>query len=148
VVELGPVGPGQSYLGPSFGETALNSCECSTVVYSLKSACGACQGGSWITYVAHQPLTYWAYIFLVGLTISRTALPPLFTHCELTVMTRGSLVLTENHTPSYVGPVPNGTSVPYWALINVTVRYSSFIFRVVTVAYWLYIPGRGHLESK
>ena len=41
--------PGNSYAGPS-GVDVSNLCKCSTVGYSLMSACGGCQGGKWITY--------------------------------------------------------------------------------------------------
>ncbi|KAI0321650.1 hypothetical protein OF83DRAFT_233079 [Amylostereum chailletii] len=37
------------YAGPS-GDDIGNICSCSTVTYSLMSACGACQGGSWGTW--------------------------------------------------------------------------------------------------
>ncbi|KAH9961981.1 hypothetical protein BC827DRAFT_1383744 [Russula dissimulans] len=39
---------GHSYFGPLYGEST--SCQCNTVVYSLVSACGACQGSTWITW--------------------------------------------------------------------------------------------------
>ena len=40
--------PGWVYFGPS-GIDNANLCECSTVGYSLYSACGACQGQEWVT---------------------------------------------------------------------------------------------------
>ena len=69
-----------------------------------------------------HPLVYWAYIFLAGLTIPPTVRVVLFPHCELIIVTIGSLALTEKHTRSYAYPVPGGTSVPYWARLTVTVR--------------------------
>ena len=45
---IAPVPQGKSYRGPDGGES--DPCECNTVVYSLVSACGACQGASWIQY--------------------------------------------------------------------------------------------------
>jgi hypothetical protein len=41
--------PGWVYFGPS-GIDNANLCECSTVGYSLYSACGACQEQEWVTY--------------------------------------------------------------------------------------------------
>jgi hypothetical protein len=112
-----------SYAGPSYKEAEANPCPCNTVVYSLLSGCGACQGGSWISYVLHQPLAYWDHIFSVGLsTILPAAQALVLPRRELTVVSRGFLVLIEKLTPSYGWPVPNGTSVPFWALIDVTVR--------------------------
>jgi hypothetical protein len=46
---IGPLQPGYSYYGPS-GVDDSNLCKCSTVGYSLLSACGGCQGASWITW--------------------------------------------------------------------------------------------------
>jgi len=39
---------GRMYGGPTAAQS--NLCECNTVVYSLVSACGACQGSSWILW--------------------------------------------------------------------------------------------------
>jgi hypothetical protein len=36
-------------LGGSYPPSNDSSCKCSSVVYSLLSACAACQGGSWIS---------------------------------------------------------------------------------------------------
>ncbi|KAI0275611.1 hypothetical protein BGY98DRAFT_48501 [Russula aff. rugulosa BPL654] len=41
--------PGQNYIGPS-GQDDSNLCKCSTIVYSLISACDACQGSNWISW--------------------------------------------------------------------------------------------------
>jgi hypothetical protein len=41
---LSPLDPGESYFD---GNTTFSSCECTTVGYSLISACGACQGETW-----------------------------------------------------------------------------------------------------
>ncbi|KAJ3783929.1 hypothetical protein GGU10DRAFT_359575 [Lentinula aff. detonsa] len=42
----------EPYSGPSLGAQA-NACQCSSVMYILLSACGACQGGSFITWSAY-----------------------------------------------------------------------------------------------
>lgn len=39
-----------SYVGPTIPSDASNLCKCNTVVYSLMSACGACQGAVWFSY--------------------------------------------------------------------------------------------------
>ena len=49
VFTIDPLPPGYSYIGPS-GADDSDLCKCSTVGYSLISACGGCQGQSWITY--------------------------------------------------------------------------------------------------
>ncbi|KAF9218336.1 hypothetical protein BS17DRAFT_829703 [Gyrodon lividus] len=45
--------PTQEYAAPS--GTYANSCECNTVAYSLVSACAACQGANYITWLAWTP---------------------------------------------------------------------------------------------
>ena len=46
---IGPISPGSYYLGPNgFGGTDL--CLCNSVIYSLMSACVACQGSIWTVY--------------------------------------------------------------------------------------------------
>ncbi|KAH9984241.1 hypothetical protein BJV77DRAFT_202520 [Russula vinacea] len=44
-----PLQPGFSYFGPS-GVDDSNLCKCSTVGYSLLTACGGCQGGAPVTW--------------------------------------------------------------------------------------------------
>jgi hypothetical protein len=44
-----PLRPGYSYTGPS-GIDDSDLCKCSTVGYSLISACAGCQGEDWIRY--------------------------------------------------------------------------------------------------
>jgi len=46
--EIEPLPQGRLYRGPDAGQD--NLCECNTVVYSLISACGACQGSKWILW--------------------------------------------------------------------------------------------------
>jgi hypothetical protein len=51
---LGPLPQGYHYAGPRKGFDDRNLCECSTVGYSLISACGGCQGRIWETYDPHR----------------------------------------------------------------------------------------------
>ncbi|KAJ3775393.1 hypothetical protein FB446DRAFT_407780 [Lentinula raphanica] len=44
----------EHYSGPSTGPQASNQCLCSSVMYILLSACGACQGGTFITWSAYD----------------------------------------------------------------------------------------------
>lgn len=43
--------PGDSYVGPTGSSDASDLCKCNTVVYSLMSACDACQDALWFSYV-------------------------------------------------------------------------------------------------
>jgi len=42
--------PGNSYTGPTGNGDDSDLCKCNTVVYSLMSACDACQGSKWFTW--------------------------------------------------------------------------------------------------
>ena len=44
---IGPLAPNYYYIGPSSSNN--NSCQCSTVAYSLMSACGDCQNRTYET---------------------------------------------------------------------------------------------------
>ncbi|KAI0297411.1 hypothetical protein BC826DRAFT_165735 [Russula brevipes] len=82
--------PGRNYKGPD-GLDNGNLCKCSTVMYSLISACGACQTQSqeWISW------SEYSY------------------NCT-----------TKFPVSSFPKAVPIGTSVPQWALLNITLENS------------------------
>jgi hypothetical protein len=75
-----PLPQGYSYTGPTAGTS--NTCKCSTVAYSLLSACDACQGSTWFKYVPNPPFAFWAYLFLVGMIIRPTARQIILPHRE------------------------------------------------------------------
>jgi hypothetical protein len=55
----------------------------------------------------HQPVAYWDHIFLAGMITLFPAVTPLvLPHSELTVVTRGFLVLIDG-LPSYREPIRN-----------------------------------------
>ncbi|KAI0250842.1 hypothetical protein BJV78DRAFT_1361936 [Lactifluus subvellereus] len=83
-----PLEPGESYSGPS-GDDDGNLCKCSTVAYSLLSACDACQQETWIDWSEYS------------------------TNCTRTM-----------NVSSFPNPVPSGTRVPQWALLDVTLENS------------------------
>ena len=62
--------PGRMYGGPTAAQS--NLCECNTVVYSLVSACAACQGSTWILYAFHfahtriMPIMSYQVVWLVS----------------------------------------------------------------------------------
>jgi hypothetical protein len=73
--------------------------------------------------------------FLAGLIIPKTAQPFTLPHRKLIIVARGFLPLMDTLTPSFPNPVPPGTYVPHWALIDVTVRCSSFRLRGIPTLY-------------
>jgi hypothetical protein len=92
---IGPLPQGYEHAGPDAHENT--TCKCSTVVYSLLSACDACQGSGWFRYVSHPPLAFWAYLIVGGMIIRPIAqLESRLPHRESTVVVRGFLALTEN----------------------------------------------------
>jgi len=78
--------PGYEYQGPTTADTVAGlQCMCTTVAYSLISACDACQGESWINwsnYTANCPTT--------------------------------------ESFSTFPHPVPSGTRIPAWALLDIT----------------------------
>ncbi|KAI0247545.1 hypothetical protein BJV78DRAFT_909637 [Lactifluus subvellereus] len=50
VFTIPPLPPGDSYTGPTGPGDAADLCKCNTVVYSLMSACDACQGAMWLPW--------------------------------------------------------------------------------------------------
>ncbi|KAI0246498.1 hypothetical protein BJV78DRAFT_148240 [Lactifluus subvellereus] len=79
-----PLEPGNSYPGPTGGDDG-DLCKCNTVVYSLLSACDACQQEPWIDWLEYS--------------LNCTNVMPV---------------------PSFPNPIPSGTRVPQWALLDVT----------------------------
>ncbi|KAJ3812314.1 hypothetical protein F5876DRAFT_74964 [Lentinula aff. lateritia] len=59
-----PINTTENYGGPSTGQQD-NPCQCSSVMYILLSACGACQGGTFIAFPENIPsgtrVPRWAY---------------------------------------------------------------------------------------
>ena len=54
---INPLQPGHAYTGPTgatgFYDYDNNMCKCNTVMYSLLSACDACQGIYWFRFDFH-----------------------------------------------------------------------------------------------
>ncbi|KAJ7581076.1 hypothetical protein C8J56DRAFT_256273 [Mycena floridula] len=91
------VPPGNHYLGPNFLEA--DPCKCSTVVYNLMSACGACQGRNWANW------TTWA-LDCTTITIGYPkAIPtavtvPSWAYIDVTVTSTFDPVQAENNLTS------------------------------------------------
>jgi len=71
VFNVAPLGIGNVYLGPSL--TSANTCRCSSVYYSLLSACAHCQGGSYLQWALFQ--TVFAFSLLRVLSDGRYTAP-------------------------------------------------------------------------
>ncbi|KAG1827175.1 uncharacterized protein BJ212DRAFT_1294518 [Suillus subaureus] len=93
--------PGDFYEGPSV--VLANSCECSTVTYSLISACGDCQNATFLNWSG------WSYncsqVFSQVLVSKVVYIPQAY---KIHLVDR------------YPHNIPSGTVVPNWAYLNVT----------------------------
>ena len=123
--------PGNSYTGPTGNGDDNDLCKCNTVVYSLMSACDACQGAKWFG--------------CVRCFASTTLFPGRFAHQLIDVIYRWS---TWSHNCSSTDPattlvpiysfvycfpdmiwwfsryshtIPSGTTVPAWAFLSISV---------------------------
>ncbi|KAF9013969.1 hypothetical protein BDQ17DRAFT_1341829 [Cyathus striatus] len=86
--QVNSIPEGTHYTGPSFEDA--NPCICSSVTYSLVSACGGCQGRNftdWNTWINNCP------------SVTFTTFPK---------------------------PISDGTGVPPWAYLNLTVTNNTF----------------------
>ncbi|KAH9955180.1 hypothetical protein BGW80DRAFT_375632 [Lactifluus volemus] len=70
---------GRAYNGPAYGDNTL--CKCSTIVYSLLSACDACQGDPWFNWkdfsgncTAGQPASSFPVPVPAGIRVPQWAL--------------------------------------------------------------------------
>ena len=127
VFTIMPLQPDEGYTGPT-GVDDANLCKCSTVGYSLLSACGGCQDAQWITYDFRRcPLPVFTYLSLAGRNIRTTArvlcLPP-------REFLSWQIILTLTLAHRFPNPIPAGTRVPRWALLDVTVRCQTFFLRI------------------
>ncbi|KAF8512609.1 hypothetical protein BU17DRAFT_69155 [Hysterangium stoloniferum] len=64
LVNVPPLSPGNEYIGPQPGQS--DTCGCSSVTYSMISACALCQGGQYMTFPPTIPvgvsIPSWAYL--------------------------------------------------------------------------------------
>ena len=123
--------PGYSYMGPDAGTIdASNMCKCNTITYSLISACDACQGAEWTRYdYSHR-----CYLLdirenlhistLAGrnfrIIAQRLCRPQREPHPRRKLYCIGTDKGQTTH--SFPNPIPSGTRVPKWALLDITVR--------------------------
>jgi hypothetical protein len=124
---IDPLQPGFHYLGPNgIDDGNFQLCMCNTVVYSLLSACDACQSEPWVSYVFIVSFSSSAPLFIchqvvriyVQLHTDTTSLEVSFPLRPRTYR----IALTGQLAHSFPNPVPAGTLVPAWALLDVTVR--------------------------
>ncbi|KAH9952298.1 hypothetical protein BGW80DRAFT_1260935 [Lactifluus volemus] len=80
VYTIPKLNPGDSYTGPSGPADASDLCKCNTVVYSLMSACDACQGARWFPWAtfsanctAVDPLTTFSNVIPTGTAVPEWA---------------------------------------------------------------------------
>jgi hypothetical protein len=124
-----------SYIGPTGPLDANDLCKCNTVVYSLTSACAACQGNNWVSCVRPFLLALscvyqrnYDHDFVGGTPGRKTALPSIL-HKRLSESALVSrfcfalLTMSDWLFLRFSNIVPDGTRVQEWAFIDVTVSF-------------------------
>jgi hypothetical protein len=131
---------GDSYVGPTGSNDSSDLCKCNTVVYSLMSACDACQfdDAVWFPYVflpfnlasfafislhvhwLRSSVVGWLYFDTDGIRGRLTALPRT-PHRRSSPILICVLLEAMMIRLRFSNTIPNGTSVPAWAFIDVTV---------------------------
>ena len=129
-VTLVPLPTGYVYEGP--GRDSSTMCACSTIGYSLLSACVACQEQTpskcdHIMPSSQFPGAYRSVLPLAGLHIRTTARLFHLLHSEIPLVAENLLHLTLLLFSRFPNPVPAGTRVPRWALLDVTVCLKFFL---------------------
>ncbi|KAF9507615.1 hypothetical protein BS47DRAFT_288079 [Hydnum rufescens UP504] len=94
--------PTYHYIGPTSDNTTENACICTTVVYNLMAACGACQNLTYITLVC--------IIMLESLMLRRVVCNPSWTSWSFYCIDYRSVA-----EGTYNVTIPYGTSIPAWA---------------------------------
>ena len=129
---LQPISPGGTYEGPVPGQN--QTCHCTSIFYSLISACSACQDGSWIRCVQFN-VAYMRISRAYLLCQLDTIPPKLLNQCLLNSVSSTIAVMQALCKKLYRYPavIPRDTSVPHWAYLNVSVsEKSSYTFRTRT----------------
>ncbi|KIK08218.1 hypothetical protein K443DRAFT_672712 [Laccaria amethystina LaAM-08-1] len=78
---LAPLAPDYVYLGPSAANA--NSCRCSSVYYSLLSACANCQGRNFLRWSAYDPNCTTVYISVFPQPIPPATLVPHYAYLNV-----------------------------------------------------------------
>lgn len=104
------------YQGPTIGQ--VNQCGCSSVFYSLLSACSDCQSAQVLTFVrvCHIPCTS-RFNYLTSWTVFNKNCTTVYTQLCVPYSSLVQSKLT-GHGDRFNGDIPSRTAVPHW------VRYS------------------------
>jgi len=78
-----PIPVGNTYLGPTSAQA--NPCTCNTVVYSLISACGACQNRSFVSWPAWSQTCTTVYVAKFPLSIPSAVEVPAWAYLDVTL---------------------------------------------------------------
>ncbi|KAF8339331.1 hypothetical protein F5887DRAFT_977398 [Amanita rubescens] len=112
-VTLVPLDAGVIYYGPELNQTSY--CECSSIFYSLVSACAACQDRGWLNWSDFS---------------QNCSRPTVSTWVQLSITD-----ILDYPFSSFMGTVPSNTTIPSYASLNVT-EYGTFnvsaAYKVVT----------------
>lgn len=110
VFTLDSLGPGLVYLGPS--ESVANPCRCSTVYYSMLSACAACQGNRWISWNEYSVNCTSSYDTKFPRPLPTGTNVPAWAYIDITVSNNFNLSAAQNlqNLPETTAPPASKTS--------------------------------------
>ncbi|KAF8576241.1 hypothetical protein K439DRAFT_677871 [Ramaria rubella] len=124
---VAPLQPGKEYSGPSPGQAS--PCVCSTVTFSMISACGVCQSGSiasWSAYKANCPASQISISQYVNtFRFFPFGCLSLSSSFHFLGSRPFAIVLTlKTHSPCTRFPltIPTNFSIPDWAYLNVSIN--------------------------
>ena len=117
-----PSGSSNVYFGPT-KNTTNSSCQCSTVFYSLLSACAYCQNDTYLecSDFTCLPLNaHFTFFLLLDGQSTMLIVPASTTKCELQFLYPYYVFLMPFSFPN---PIPPSIVVPHYAYLDVVVRY-------------------------
>jgi len=102
-----PLNSDQHYGGPDGSTAQNNPCQCNSVTYMLLSACGACQGGSFISWSAYNDNCSTVYSGLFPQAIPAATRVPHWAYTDATA----ELIFNATEAQQ-VGDMPESTGAP------------------------------------
>ncbi|KAF8798153.1 hypothetical protein BYT27DRAFT_7203861 [Phlegmacium glaucopus] len=105
---LSPLQPGFLYLGPTLEQA--NSCQCSSVYYSVLSACAVCQNQTFLSWTGYKVNCTQVYDQVFQEPIPPTTRIPHYAYLDVEVTNGFSITAAENAGGAESSPVPQSTA--------------------------------------
>jgi len=105
---LEPLDPGYVYVGPT--QATANSCRCSSVYYSLVSACGYCQGRSFIRWSLYNANCSTVYVAVYNQDIPVGVKVPAYAYQNVSILDTFNVTLAQSMGGIESSRSPSATS--------------------------------------